>query len=916
MHEWELIDFYSRFHPRWFESPTRYVPSDDHLEACRAVIPLSWKINRSGLWFVAKPPEEAIPDQGWKIHISVCARDSVACLRRALPLFLAQNTAFKFLVDQNTVAAVNSKLWHRSSGGKFITAYPEDEVGFEQLGTLLTKELHDFVGPDILSDRRWPGSGCVHYRYGGFRARSILQVDGTRRMAIVAPDGALVPDIRNPYWSPPSWVVDPVTVEDRTERVDMQLHNGRFSVTSALQFSNRGGVYKGIDNETGFEVVLKESRPHITIGRHAVDAIEVAEKEYRLLTQLADTGYYVRPVKFFREGGHAFLVEDFVPGAHLGQFTILNNPLYRGSITEVKLERYFESVRELWVQLAGAIAAAHQRGIVLGDLSFTNVIVTEAFQVRLLDLESAVEEGADQQVGLHTPGYAAPHALKSGVSNKANDYYSLGAIMFGSIMLANSISGFYPPARYRFIEELSADLALSEELIWTIKELTSPSGSNNLNADVVLRSIAELPTRVGSPARAEPRLKEPARLRLGRDSRAGLRSRLTETRDAVADYLVGTADVGREDRLFPADLSVFETNPLSVAFGASGVLYAIHRITGEVPKQLLQWLLSRRVSNDEIPPGLYEGQAGIAWVLKELGCQDVSVKIMRSARQHDLLWHSPDILHGASGYGLTCLKLWMGGLGDEFLGDAVRVGEHLVVTAIRDERGAYWRDQDGAVPLGYAFGGSGVSLFLLYLHRATGDSTFLKLARQALDFELSHAVWSGGEFTGFNAEAVDEVDGRGVVPRCYWDAGTAGVATTLVRHLAATSDSALRLWVSHFASNLGHKYAVFPQLFHGLAGLGNALLDLCEFCADEQYLSEAWQVAEGVLLFGIPRPEGIGFPGEQAHRESADFATGAAGVGLFLDRLVKADANRCGNFNFVVDELLPARLHCQSEGTS
>ena len=42
-----------------------------------------------------------------------------------------------------------------------------------------------------------------------------------------------------------------------------------------------------------------------------------------------------------------------------------------------------------------------------------------------------------------------------------------------------------------------------------------------------------------------------------------------------------------------------------------------------------------------------------------------------------------------------------------------------------------------------------------------------------------------------------------------------------------------------------------PQLFHGLAGLGNALLDIHELDGDERYLAEAWQVAEGVLLFSV-----------------------------------------------------------------
>jgi hypothetical protein len=87
--------------------------------------------------------------------------------------------------------------------------------------------------------------------------------------------------------------------------------------------------------------------------------------------------------------------------------------------------------------------------------------------------------------------------------------------------------------------------------------------------------------------------------------------------------------------------------------------------------------------------------------------------------------------------------------------------------------------------------------------------------------------------------------------------------------------------------------------------MGNFLLDAWCQSGDERHLLAAWQAAEGVLLFRIECEEGITFPGEQARRESADYATGAAGIGLFLDRLLKAEEGFKGSFNFVVDELLP-----------
>jgi hypothetical protein len=167
-----------------------------------------------------------------------------------------------------------------------------------------------------------------------------------------------------------------------------------------------------------------------------------------------------------------------------------------------------------------------------------------------------------------------------------------------------------------------------------------------------------------------------------------------------------------------------------------------------------------------------------------------------------------------------------------------------------------------------------------------------------------------GEFAGFPAQLPDPSEPRAEAGAlsCYWDAGSAGVGTALLRYLVVASDPQDSSWLARLAADASRKYTAFPQLFRGLAGLGNFLLDVWLHTDDEEHLSAAWHIAEGVLLFGIEREEGLAFPGDQGRRESADFATGAAGVGLFLDRLLKAGDHKPPNFNFVVDELLPFSL--------
>jgi serine/threonine protein kinase len=906
MHPWEVVDSYRQFHPRWFESVDRYEPGNEHRKIFHALFGDRWRLRRSGMWYIAEPHDAEMPDQGWKLHISSVTNETENVLQRALPILLDEQVTFKFLIDRHIAAMVNGKVWPRGSAGKFIAIYPETVDHFHRLGERLRAELHDVTGPYILSDRPWPHSRCVFYRYGGFRAKSILQRDGTRNLVIDTPDGGQVQDVRHPFWSPPAWATDPLegmpAPPTREQGQSMVLADGRFEVRSAMAFSSRGGVYLAEDRQTNETVILKEARPKVEIGQFAVDSVDTLKKEYRLLNRLADTGYFPRPVALFQEWEHYFLAQEYIDSQHFGVFTIRRNPLYWADRPRSALIEYFDTMRPLWTQLARAINAAHERSIVLGDLSFTNVLVEGTESVRIIDLEAATERDVDPEVGLYTPGVSGMRVGRGAPTGPADDYSSLAAVIFGSVMLVPGITGFHPPARARFLDELQDDIGLTDEFIELVEDLDSLTVAAH-PADMIERIANIQILSADSPGFTSP----DGRATSGpaRRARGEIRRAVEATVDGIAAYLQQTATPERSDRLFPADLAVFRTNPESVAYGAAGVLHALNRLDGCLPSELADWLLRRPLSNDTHPPGLYLGQAGIAWVLAELGHADRAVDIMRTARRHPLLLTSPNILHGGAGYGTTCLKLWRAGAGSDFLHEAVRAGDYVAHQAVRDSAGSRWTDDDGAVRLGYLHGGSGISSFLLFLYLATSNRDWLELGRDALRFELSQAAVRDGVVVGFPEHATDDPINSKVL-RSYWDAGSAGVLTTLARYLAVSEDPELDAWVAMLQPDVARKYVVFPQLFHGLAGLGNSLLDLWEYGRRVSALDDAWRVAEGVLLFGIERSEGLAFPGEQAIRESADFATGSAGVGLFLHRLLQADKGiRQGSFNFVVDELIP-----------
>jgi serine/threonine-protein kinase len=94
----------------------------------------------------------------------------------------------------------------------------------------------------------------------------------------------------------------------------------------------------------------------------------------------------------------------------------------------------------LFVQVADALAHAHQRRIVHRDLKPSNVLVTAAGEVRLLDFGVAKLLG-DEQGPLElqltrasgrplTPEYASPEQLSGADVGFPSDVYSLGVMLY------------------------------------------------------------------------------------------------------------------------------------------------------------------------------------------------------------------------------------------------------------------------------------------------------------------------------------------------------------------------------------------------------------------------------------------------------------------------------------------------------
>lgn len=361
---------------------------------------------------------------------------------------------------------------------------------------------------------------------------------------------------------------------------------------------------------------------------------------------------------------------------------------------------------------------------------------------------------------------------------------------------------------------------------------------------------------------------------------------LRETNHGLARHMLATMDPARADRLFPPDTQTLQTNALSVGHGACGTALFLHDVLGELPQAVRDWLLAQPVDLATYPPGLYSGLAGVAWSFAELGLPERGLELMARVPASPLAFESSDLFGGAAGWGLAALALHLRTRDAKLLELATRAGEHLVRTARPTDAGLHWRGEEGgAVPLGFARGGSGIAFFLLSLWRVTREPSFLEAARRAMDFEVAH----GQERNGGLVWGVD-VDDKGYRP--YWLKGGAGVTSTLIRFHEVLKEPRYLELARKAARGCEVTFSATPHLFEGLASVGETLLDMYRVTGEARYLELARKKARQTLLFRLERPEGVAFPGRFLLRISHDLGMGGAGIGLFLHRLTTLGPRR------------------------
>ncbi|NNG16002.1 MAG: protein kinase [Gemmatimonadales bacterium] len=206
-----------------------------------------------------------------------------------------------------------------------------------------------------------------------------------------------------------------------------------------LREIGRGGysvVFAARDRELGTDVAIKLLVPPPAVAHIARERMR---REVQVVRGLSHQ-HIVAVHDFVEDGPQSFIVMELVDGPDLAIRVTRQHPLV------------IDDVARIGVEIAGALAFAHARGVLHRDVKPQNILLDPGGRARLTDFGSAKLDGQmtmTQTGGLvGTIPYSAPEVLSGQRGDARADIYALGMTLYFALtgQLPGSPASRLPPA--------------------------------------------------------------------------------------------------------------------------------------------------------------------------------------------------------------------------------------------------------------------------------------------------------------------------------------------------------------------------------------------------------------------------------------------------------------------------------------
>ncbi len=261
---------------------------------------------------------------------------------------------------------------------------------------------------------------------------------------------------------------------------------GRYRLLSRVGQGAGGAVWRAKDQRLGRIVAIKQLF-HDSVG----DASASSRTRARAIREARVAARLRHP--------HAIVVYDVLE--HDSTPCLVMEYLPSRTLTDL-IEQYGalepDFVGQVGGQLASALAAAHDEGILHRDISPNNVLITEDGAARIADFGVAHAQGEGLMTGrglvVGTPAYLAPEIADGAIADFSSDVFALGATLYAALEK-------HPP------------FGTDENQLALLKRVAhgdiTPPRSTGPVTDTVLRLLHRNPVARPTMAEAERMLTEP-----------------------------------------------------------------------------------------------------------------------------------------------------------------------------------------------------------------------------------------------------------------------------------------------------------------------------------------------------------------------------------------------------------------------
>jgi serine/threonine-protein kinase len=214
----------------------------------------------------------------------------------------------------------------------------------------------------------------------------------------------------------------------RADPQDMMKTIGKYKIQSKIGEGGMGVVYKALHPTLDIVVAIK------TISAHLDAEPEIRarlKQEARSAAKLSHKNF-VTVFDFDEHDGRAFLVMEYLEGQDLKQI-----------ITARRIVSLEQKVRYM-VEVCQGLGQAHKIGIIHRDIKPSNIFITNAGEVKILDLGLArvvSSELTRSGVRMGTPSYMSPEQVQGLHLDLRSDIFSAGVVFYELLSYSKAFTG-------------------------------------------------------------------------------------------------------------------------------------------------------------------------------------------------------------------------------------------------------------------------------------------------------------------------------------------------------------------------------------------------------------------------------------------------------------------------------------------